>query len=91
MARKARQPKPGTHAVFMEMREALYWDMVALAEGNGRSFKDEMEHAAERHLAKPPRVEVVEHVPELDDPPLLPPVTPKRKPGRPRKPKPKES
>lgn len=50
---------------YIEFSPDLLGRLRALARANGRSLKAELEHAAERHLARPPRLTI--ETPELDD------------------------
>ena len=52
--------KADSEGVYFELSRALAADMKALAERNGRSFRDEMTSAVKRHLATPPVVVPVE-------------------------------
>lgn len=50
---------------YVELPGDVIEGLKALAEGNRRTFRDELEHAARRHLAAPPRVEIIVHEPPV--------------------------
>ena len=78
------ETKPGRRGRFVELAEGLDAAMVALAEANGRTYREELEHAIARHLEAPPVCRVV-----VDTPPMPPAEveagSPKKRRGRPRK------
>lgn len=78
----ARHQTPGTVRVEIEMDETLYTRMTALRKTLGRTMRQEIEAACDRHLSAPPTLPPP--VPPVITPPL-PPVGEKRKRGRPRK------
>jgi hypothetical protein len=51
----------------MRMADELFERLLALARHNSRSLNDELIHAAERHLAAPPRLAIVDDSPALPD------------------------
>ena len=71
--------------IYIELPPALVDRVKGLAERNRRGFKDEIQHAIERHLEAPPEVTVKVEVPPLG-PAALPDPPPKPKRGRPKKP-----
>src|SRR4051812_28134102 len=56
---------------YVELPEDVVEGLRALARANGRAMRDELEHAARRHLAAPPVVEV-----KVTTPPLPPAALP---------------
>jgi hypothetical protein len=57
--------RPGRKGVYVELPLELLEEVRRLAEANGRGFRDEVQHALERHLAAPPTVRVVIDTPDL--------------------------
>jgi hypothetical protein len=64
-----KRPSTNVKGKYIELRPDLAQGMEELARRNGRTFREEVEHAFERHLANPPVVTVQVTVPDL------PPVT----------------
>ena len=71
--------------IYIELPPQLVERVKELAERNRRGFKDEIQHAIERHLGAPPEVTVRVDVPPLA-PAALPDPPPRPKRGRPKKP-----
>ncbi len=59
--------RPGRKSVGLDLTPALVDQMRALAERNGRTFREEVEHAFQRHLAAPPTVRITV---DVQTPPL---------------------
>ncbi len=68
---------------MIDFDDRLHADMMALANGNNRTLREEVEHACRRHLAAPPTVRV--DTPELPPAEIVVSAKPKPKRGRPRK------
>ena len=79
------RPSKGVKGTYIELPPALVEQMRELARGNGRSFREEAEHAFVRHLAAPPTIRVEAEVPALD---ATPAATKPSRGRRPRKPRP---
>jgi hypothetical protein len=62
-----KRPTKGTIGKYVEAPASLWGRMHALAASNGRTFRAELMHAMERHLAAPPHVETIIHT---ETPPL---------------------
>jgi hypothetical protein len=50
---------------YIELPEELWAQVKALADANDRDFREEIEHALQRHVADPPRIIRIEEVPPL--------------------------
>lgn len=57
--------RPGRKGVYVELPLDLLEAVRRLAERNGRGFRDEVQHALERHLEAPPTVRIVIDTPAL--------------------------
>lgn len=53
-----RQKKPGRTGVYIEFEDGLLVRIRALAGKNGRTIKDEVQHACRRHLTQPPTLTI---------------------------------
>jgi hypothetical protein len=62
-----KRPSQGVKNVNVELPPDLIEEVRALAERNGRPFREEVESALRRHLKAPPKVEVVETKPALPE------------------------
>jgi hypothetical protein len=56
-----KRPTKGAVGKYVEAPASLWGQMHALATSNGRTFRAELMHAMERHLAAPPHVETITH------------------------------
>lgn len=77
-----------TKGKYIEFRAELAEQFEALAVRHGRTFKDELQHAMERHLGCPPnvfRTITVPPLPPVEIPPP-PPEPPTKKPHGKRQP-----
>lgn len=61
------RPSAGVVGKYVELRPELVAAFEALAEANHRSFRDELQHAMERHLESPPVRRLVERVPPVGE------------------------
>jgi hypothetical protein len=60
-----KRPSQGVKNVNVELPPDLIEEVRALAEKNGRPFREEVESALRRHLKAPPKVKVIEEAPPL--------------------------
>ena len=74
--------KPGSRGVYAQYPEAVHRQLKELADRNGRSLEAELVHAAERHLAQPPKVTLGVQAEPLAEAEITPP---RPRVGRPRK------
>jgi len=65
--------RPGRKGVYVELPLEMIEAVRQLAERNGRGFRDELQHALERHLEAPPAVRVVIDTPALSPAEVPPP------------------
>lgn len=81
-----KRPSKDVVGKYIEMRPDLAERMTALCQGNGRTFREELEHAMKRHLETPPVIVRTVTVPDLPPAEVQqpPPPEPKNR-GRPRK------
>lgn len=70
-----RAKKPGRTGAYIELDDEVLAAMRELASRNGRTFKDEVQHACRRHLGAPPKL-------NIDTPPLPPAEVQKSAPKR---------
>jgi hypothetical protein len=78
------RPSKGVKGIYVELPPALVEQMRALAQRNGRPFREEAEHAFVRHLASPPTIRVETDVPALDAADAQAAAEPKRPRGQPK-------
>ncbi|MFQ3651078.1 MAG: hypothetical protein SNJ75_12150 [Gemmataceae bacterium] len=72
-------------ARYVEIDTTLDAALEALARVNHRTYRAELEHAIQRHLAAPPTVRVVTEAPDLAPAEITPSVRPPSRRGRPRR------
>jgi hypothetical protein len=79
-----KRPMKGMVGKYVEAPASLWGRMHALAASNRRTFRAELMHAMERHLAAPPHVETITHaeVPPLPGAGCAPVPPPPEKAGR---------
>lgn len=81
-----KRPSRDVVGKYVELRPELAKQMDELAASNSRTFRDELEHAIERHLAKPPTIRVEINTPELAPAEISPAPSPPSRRTRARKP-----